>query len=75
MDAAKKEIEEIIDENYFDDRELAECVIFEINDLVRMDMKTFYADIKKREKAIKDEEAKEKRRKQFLELKNEFPDE
>lgn len=75
MDAAKKEIEEIIDENYFDDRELAECVIFEINDLARMDMKTFYTDIKKREKAIKDEEAKEKRRKQFLELKNEFPDE
>ena len=75
MDDAKKELERRIKENYYDEFEINEAILFEINEEFNMDIKEIY---KNRENEIKEENRKKeqiKEKEEYERLKNKYNNE
>jgi len=72
MSDAIKEVEELMDENYFDDQSLEKCEIYEINEVRELDTSDFYSKRSERLATKKAEADRIKRFNEYQKLKDEF---
>jgi len=72
MDDAKKEMEQLLDEEYHGDMSLESCEIFEVNEAVSMDLKAFYSDRTAKIKDKREADTKAERLRQYEIFKKEF---